>query len=267
MITVIGILLGSIVVVSSFYFEDGNPIWILSGTAILVVVGGSIIATIAGSNNKDLKKIPSLFKIAFSDLNYNNQKIIDQIVYLSSKARKDGALSLESELDKIEEPFLKKLIQYVIDGVEKETYEKLCETELNFLTDRHETYIDVFQRTAGFSPTMGVLGTIIALITTLANTSDEPSTLIQRIAFAFITTFWGIFMANFVWIPIADKLRNRHNAEIQVFQMMIDGVYGIVSGEVPSVIKARLAGFFPTNDQHKILNERVKFSTLKKGDS
>jgi len=262
--TLFGILFGTIIVISLFYFEDGNPIWIVSWSAILIVVGGAIIATIAGSNFNDLKKIPKLIKIAFSDLEYQNQRIINQIVYLSTKARKDGVLSLESDLENIKEPFLRKLIQYSIDGVEKETYEKLCETELNFLTDRHETYIDVFQRIAGFSPTMGVLGTIIALITTLASSSEDPSILIQRIAFAFITTFWGIFMANFVWIPIADKLRNRHNAEMQVFQMMIDGVYGIVSGEVPSIIKARLAGFFPINNQHKILNERAKFSTLKK---
>lgn len=263
--TIIGIVFGIVVVITSFYFEDGSPYWVLSWTAILVVVGGAMFATFAGSNWKEIKKIPKLIKISFKSVEYDNQRYIDLLVYLATKARKDGLLTLEQDLDKVDNPFLKKIIKYAIDGVDKKTYEKLCQTELNYITDRHDVYIDIFQRLAGFSPTMGVLGTIIALITTLANSADEPSLLIQRIAFAFITTFWGIFMANFVWLPIADKLRNMHNSEIQIYQMMIDGVYGIIVGEVPSVIRARLAGFYPTNDQHKILNERAKFQTLKKG--
>ena len=263
--TLFGILTGTLIIIASFYFENGDPIWIVSFTAILVVIGGSIIATIAGSNLKDIKNIPNIFKIAFSEVNYNYENIINKIVFLSTKARRDGALSLESELDNINEPFFRKLVQYVIDGVDKDNYEKICETELNYISDRHETNIDIFQRIAGFSPTMGVLGTIISLITTLASTSNDPAELIQRIAFAFITTFWGIFMANFVWIPIADKLRNRHNAEIQVYQMMIDGVYGIVSGEVPSVVRVRLTGFYPTGQFELKSPQKNKFSTLKKG--
>ena len=263
--TFVGILIGTIIIIASFYFENGDPKWIVSFTAILVVIGGSSIATIAGSNLNDIKTIPKLFKIAFSELHYDSKRIVDKIVFLSTKARRDGALSLENDLDNINEPFLKRLIQYVIDGVDKDNYEKICETELNYIIERHEKYIDIFQRIAGFSPTMGVLGTIISLITTLASTSTEPADLIQRIAFAFITTFWGIFMANFVWIPIADKLRNRHNAEIQIYQMMVDGVHGIVSGEVPSVIKSRLTGFYPNSEIKKNMDIKYKFSTLKKG--
>lgn len=265
--TLIGIFLGVIIVISAFYFEGGNPYWVISLSAILVVVIGSFLATFAGTNWNEVKKVPKLIKIAFTSKNYDNQKYIDLLVFLATKARKDGVLTLESQLDKIEEPFLRKIVQYSIDGVDRETYERICRAELNYITDRHEVYIDFFQRLAGFSPTMGVLGTIIALITTLATSSEEPNMLIQRIAFAFITTFWGIFMANFFWLPIADKLRNRHNEEMQVFQMMVDAVFGIVVGEVPSVIKSRLAGFYPTKEQYKILNERAKYRALKKGDN
>jgi len=233
--TVISIFLGVVIVFSSFYFEGGSPYWVLSWTATLVVIGGAILATLAGSNLSEIRKLPQLIKVAFTTKRYDYQKQIDLIVFLSTKARKDGVLTLESELDKVKDPLLRKIIQYAIDGVEKETYEKLCETELNYITDRHEVYIDLFQRLAGFSPTMGVLGTIIALITTLANAAEEPNLLIRKIAFAFITTFWGIFMANFFWLPISDKLRSKHNEEMQVLQMMVDGVYGIVVGEVPSV--------------------------------
>ena len=265
--TVISIFLGVVIVFSSFYFEGGSPYWVLSWTATLVVIGGAILATLAGSNLSEIRKLPQLIKVAFTTKRYDYQKQIDLIVFLSTKARKDGVLTLESELDKVKDPLLRKIIQYAIDGVEKETYEKLCETELNYITDRHEVYIDLFQRLAGFSPTMGVLGTIIALITTLANAAEEPNLLIRKIAFAFITTFWGIFMANFFWLPISDKLRSKHNEEMQVFQMMVDGVYGIVVGELPSVIRARLSGFYPTQEQFKILNERAKFKSLKKGEN
>jgi len=264
--TLIGITLGIAIVISAFYFEGGNPYWVVSLSAILIVVVGSFLATLAGTNWGEFKKVPKLLKIAFTTKDYDNQKYIDLLVFLATKARKDGVLTLESDLDKIKEPFLKKIVQYSIDGVDKETYERICRAELNYITDRHEVYIDFFQRLAGFSPTMGVLRTIIALITTLATSAEVPNMLITRIAFAFITTFWGIFMANFFWLPIADKLRNRHIEEMQVFQMMVDGVYGIIVGEVPSVIKSRLAGFYPSNEQYKILNERAKFKGLKKGN-
>lgn len=225
-------------------------------SAILIVVGGSIAATAAGTNGKTLSKLPELIFKAFSGNNFKIEKVQKDIIEIAVKVRRDGILTLEDRIDSIDPPFLRKMLYLVLDGVDKETYVDIAESEITYLTERHEQNIDIFRRIGGFSPTMGVMGTIMALITTLATSSDEPELMIRRIAFAFITTLWGIFMANLVWLPIADKLQNIHNEEVLHNQMIIDGVYGIVSGENPRIVRSRLATALPVSDQQIFIDKR-----------
>jgi chemotaxis protein MotA len=225
-------------------------------SAILVVVGGSIAATAAGTNGKTLSRLPELTIKAFSGNNFDIDKIQKDIIEIAIKVRRDGILTLEDRIESIEPPFLRKMLYLVLDGVDKETYLNIAESELAYLTERHEQNIDIFRRIGGFSPTMGVMGTIMALITTLATSSDEPEQMIRRIAFAFITTLWGIFTANLIWLPLADKLQNLHNEEMLHSQMIIDGVYGIVGGENPRIVRSRLASALPVSDQQIFIDKR-----------
>lgn len=254
--TLVSILIGILIVVLSFIFEGGDIIWITMPSAILVVVGGSIAATAAGTNGPVLKRIPSLVFRAYTGNSIEIEKVQKTIIQLAIKIRRDGVLSVEDKIERIEPAFLKKMLLLVLDGIDKETYQNIAESELSYITERHEENIDIFRRLGGFSPTMGVLGTIMALITALATSSDDPAGMIRRIAFAFITTLWGIFMANLVWIPIADKLQNLHNEEMVHNQMIIDGVYGIVAGENPRIIRSRIASALPVKQQQNFINKR-----------
>ena len=153
---------------------------------------------------------------------------------------------------------MRKLFQVAIDGADPDTIQKVSESEIEYITERHLANINLFNKLGGFSPTMGIIGTVMGLISTLASAGSEPKVLIHHIASAFIATMWGIFMANIVWLPIADKLRNLHTEEIQMLQVMVDGVYSVQLGETPSVIRAKLVGAFPLSQQPRILEEHKK---------
>lgn len=254
--TIIGIILGIAIVILSFSMEGGELGWIAIPSAILLVVIGTLVVTLAGTNLTRILILPHLVAKAIKGNRFDHEVMIRDIVHYAVKAKRDGLLSLEKEVDNIESQFLKKIMFLCIDGIDKETYDHICESELLHLSERHEQNVDIFQRMAGFSPTMGVLGTIMALITTLANAGDDPDQMIRRIAFAFITTLWGIFMANMVWHPIADKLRNMHVEEMQTYKMMVDGVYGIICGENPRIVRSRLAAFLTLEQQERFIDTR-----------
>lgn len=259
MSTLIAILIGILLVILSFIYEGGEILWIIMPSAIIVVVGGSIAATAAGTNGKTISRLPELMSKAFRGNDFDMDKVQETIVEVAIKVRRDGILTLENRIESIEPAFLRKMLYLVLDGVDKETYLNISEAELSYLTERHEQNIDIFRRIGGFSPTMGVMGTIMALITTLATSSDEPEQMIRRIAFAFITTLWGIFTANLIWLPIADKLQNLHNEEVLHNQMILDGVYGIVAGENPRIVRSRLAAALPVEDQQIFIDKRKYF--------
>jgi chemotaxis protein MotA len=105
----------------------------------------------------------------------------------------------------------------------------------------------------GYSPTMGIIGTVMGLIATLASAGDDADILIRHIAGAFVATLWGVFMANIVWLPIADKLKHIHNEEYLFMDMIVEGVLAIQAGEIPSVIRARLNSMLPAGEQELVL--------------
>ena len=125
----------------------------------------------------------------------------------------------------------------------------LAETEVNYVGERHSRAAAIFQKMGGYSPTMGIIGTVMGLIATLASAGEDANILIRHIASAFIATLWGVFMANIVWLPIADKLKHIHDEEYLFMDMIVEGVLSIQAGEVPSVIKAKLNSMLPAAQQ------------------
>ena len=117
---------------------------------------------------------------------------------------------------------------------------------------RHNTFISMFNKMGGYAPTMGIIGTVMGLIMTLANAGKDPNTLIHSIASAFIATLWGIFSANLLWLPIADKLKQCHLEEKYMMEVSLEGVMAIQSGEIPSIVKSRLMSLLPQKEQEPI---------------
>jgi chemotaxis protein MotA len=231
---------------------------LIQGPPLLIVFGGTIAAGWAGSSTEAILRMPKLMQVAFLPKRFDLDKLIMQIVEFSAIARRHGVLAIEPMLDKVAHPFLRKLFQIAIDGAEPDTIQRVAQTEIEYITERHQANINLFLKLGGFSPTMGIIGTVMGLISCLASAGSEPNVLIHHIATAFIATMWGIFMANIVWLPIGDKLRTLHAEEMSMLQVMVDGVYSVQLGETPSVIRAKLVGAFPLSEQAKILEEHQK---------
>ncbi|MGB9913072.1 MAG: motility protein A, partial [Candidatus Kapaibacteriota bacterium] len=126
----------------------------------------------------------------------------------------------------------------------------------NYMNERHNINITLFQKLGGYSPTMGIIGTVMGLIATLASAGSDPTVLIKHIATAFIATMWGIILANLLWLPIGDKLRVLNLEEIELMQMILDGTLAIQLGEIPSVVRAKLLASLPLSEQERYLQER-----------
>jgi len=262
--TLIGIILGTLAIFGAFLWEGGQLNALFMLPAMLIVFGGTLAAGIAGSSWEQFKKLPVLTKIAFFPKKYDQSEIINQIYNFAIKSRKEGILSLEEELNKVSHPHLKKFLEICIDGADPEILDNIAQLEISNLNDRHNDNISLFTKMGGYSPTMGIIGTVMGLISTLAAAGSDPNVLIHHIASAFIATMWGIFMANIVWLPIADKLRFLHNQELALINLILDGVRALQLGEIPSVIQARLVSALPIVEQIKILEgKQINYSSAR----
>jgi chemotaxis protein MotA len=257
--TLIGILIGLLAIFGAFLWEGGSFETLFLLPPMLIVIGGTLAAGLAGHSFELMAKIPRLFYISFTFKSTDNKKIIEQVVDYAQIARKNGILSLEKHLDEMKHPYLRKLFKICIDGADPETLERIVETELYHMNERHIKNINLFSKLGGYSPTMGIIGTVMGLISTLAAAGQEPNVLIRHIASAFIATMWGILLANIVWLPVADKLMNIHKEEMRVIKLMLEGVKSVQLGEVPSVIRAKMMTSLPMQEQ-LIIEEKENVS-------
>lgn len=237
-----GLVVGVGAIALAFLMEGGQLGMVFQAPAMLLVLLGTLGAAAITTSFRTVMRIPQYLKLALSAGDQSVQKTVDQIVSMAEQARRDGVLGLEGELRKVEDPFFRKAIGLVIDGTEVTTLRSILETELSYVEERHHEGITLFHKLGGFSPTLGIIGTVLGLIHTLANT-DHAARMAQSIAGAFIATLWGVGMANLFYLPLGDKLKYRHDLEMQRLELIMEGVTAIQSGDNPRVIKARLLSY------------------------
>jgi chemotaxis protein MotA len=244
-----GFILGVLSIFGAFLIEGGSLQKLFLIAPLLVVFGGTFAAVIIGFGLESIGQIIQLIKLAYFPKAYDLQKIIDNFFRLSVKARKEGLLSIEKEVDSFEYAFTQKLVRFAVDGTDKETLENLALLEMKAMQDRHSSRIFIFSKMGGYAPTMGILGTVMALIMTLANAGSDPNLLIKNIASAFIATLWGVLSANLIWLPIGDRLKQCHLEERHMMEVSLEGVLALQSGEIPSILRARLISMLPQREQ------------------
>ena len=186
-------------------------------------------------------------KIAVFPMPFDTSLLVDQLVTYSIRARKEGLLSLESEVKAIDQPQLRRWMQLAIDGTDTESIRTIAEVEMLHMSERHAANAGLFSKMGGYAPTMGIIGTVMGLIMTLASAGEDPNALIHNMASAFIATLWGIFSANIIWLPVSDRLKLCHLEEKQYLEILLEGVLAIQQGEVSNVLRAKLLSSLPGN--------------------
>jgi len=240
-----GFVLGFAAIFGSFVLEGGRIGALILGPAMIIVFGGTVAAAMIGTPMDVLKRFFITLRLSLFPPTYKYKHIINDIVRFSMIARKEGLLVLEKHLGEVTEPFLFKALRYTIDGIDINVLRTVAETESRHVSDRHFKHISLYQRMGGYSPTMGIIGTVMGLIATLANAGEDPTQLIHHIAGAFIATLWGVFTANIIWLPIADKLKSIDEEEQLYRSLITEGIVSIQEGEIPSVIRSKLNSMLP----------------------
>jgi len=239
--TIIGIISGVTLVVLTIIMGGSAAIFI-HVPSMMVVFGGATAATLISFQLKEVLGVINVVRKAFFSEKTDNVALINQIVELSKKARKEGLLAIDKEVSQIDDPFLRSGMEMVVDGTEPELIRSIMETELSYLMERHKRGQEIFSAYGEYAPAFGMIGTLIGLIGMLQNLND-PSQIGGGMAVALITTFYGALAANLVFIPLAGKLKNRSEEEVLIKEMIIEGVLSIQFGEHPNTIQRKLMNF------------------------
>ncbi len=240
--TLAGLIVGVGAILISFLMEGGSLNSIFQIPAIMIVIFGTLGAGMITTSIKTVVAIPTYLRIAFFGKSIDAIATIDQVVWMAEKARRDGILGLEKHVNDASIPFFRKALQLLVDGTEVTALRDILETEISYVEERHRQGIELFKKLGGFSPTLGIIGTVLGLIHTLSNTTDT-SRMATGIASAFIATLWGVCMANLFYLPVGDKLRHRHIDEMTNLDLILEGVVAIQSGENPRMIRTKLMSF------------------------
>ncbi|MCX6345518.1 MAG: flagellar motor protein [Armatimonadetes bacterium] len=242
--TVLGLLLAWGALFLSLGLEGGTINDLINAPAFVLVVFGTIGATVVGSSMKTLLSLSSIFRNALINKDIDAQDVIEKVVGYARVARRDGVLALEVTAAKIENLFLRKGLELVVDGTPSVMVREILETEIVAMQERHKIGETVFTTLGGFSPTLGIIGTVMGLISMLSKLS-EPGKMGHAIAAAFIATLYGVAFANLIYLPIAGKLKSKTAEEVIIYEMIIEGVMSIQAGDSPRIVETRMMAYLP----------------------
>ena len=221
--------------------DGGSPVAFLNPSAILLIFGATFGATIASTSIKQFTKIPKLLGMSMKPRVSDMSTIRAMLIKFAERARREGLLSLEGDVESIDDPFIRHGLQMVIDGLEPDTVEEILEIEIESMQARHAKGIDMFAKMGGYSPTFGVLGTVMGLVTVLANMAADPGGIAESIATAFIATLFGVGAANILWLPVSANLKTKDAAEAQERHLALAAVLSIQAGDNPRIVAQKLS--------------------------
>ena len=244
--SVIGFISGIVIIFFSILlsadFIIGDAGEFVNWPSVLIVFGGTIASAFIGFSIEKLMSGFKAFKVIFKPPMVNPSGAIDQIVSLANTARKEGVLALEESTQNMDDEFLVKGINLIVDGTDPDLVKGIMETELAYIEERHGQVAGFWDFIASVSPAYGMLGTLIGLILMLLKL-DDPAALGPAMAIALVTTFYGSFIANFIGTPVANKLRSISNDEVLLKTVLIEGMLSIQAGENPRIIEEKLKSF------------------------
>jgi chemotaxis protein MotA len=224
---------------------EGTPVsHILLPAPLVLVFVGSLGVGMASGMLRDATGMIAQIKRAFLARPGKPADLVDALVRLAEKARREGLLALEDAMQDLEEPFLRRGLQLAIDGMDSEELREILESEIDAKRKADRAGAKIFTDMGGYAPTIGIIGTVIGLVHVLANLS-EPAALGELIAAAFVATLWGILSANVLWLPISNRLKRLSDVECAQMELVIAGVMNIQSGANPRLVAQKLRSLLP----------------------
>ena len=254
--TLIGIFSGIALIVIAIV-RGTSPVTFVDVNSIIIVFGGTAAATFTNFPIKDVFSVFGIVKKAFFNSAPVFQKKLERLIELAMKARREGILALESELESEEEEFLVKGIQLAVDGTEPEMIKAILSAEVFNIEERHSLGASIFKAMGAYAPALGMIGTLIGLIQMLS-TLEDPSQIGSGMAVALVTTFYGAMLANLIFLPIAGKLETLSNQELLQMAMILEGILSIQQGDNPRMIQEKLIAFIPPKFRDNILNSSLR---------
>ncbi|ARO88017.1 flagellar motor protein [Nitrosospira lacus] len=240
--SIIGVVIALIAVFGGQALEGGHPGSLIQLTAFTVVLGGTLGAVLLQSPVRQFLLGMKMSRWVFVPPLLDAAALVEHIAAWSTTARKEGLLALDPHIAGIDDPFVKKGLQLVVDGTEPRELKRVLEVEIETFDDLHRQGARVWEAAGGYAPTIGILGAVMGLIQVMENLAD-PAHLGAGIAVAFVATIYGVGLANLAFLPIANKLKSLIARQVLMREMLVDGLVGIANGENPRLISGRLKGY------------------------
>ena len=259
--TLIGLLAGIGIIILGIISAGGQIAWFWNFNSILIVLGGTFAATMVNLPLKAVTNVFNILKNVFRAEDYNYTGIIEEVVKKATKARKDGLLALEADLSTMEDGFFKNGIELAINERDAKRLRTFLNLEMNNIQSRHIAGQELFLYMASYAPAFGMLGTVLGLIIMMMNftsgggdldlgadysVAERFSELLRGMGLALITTFYGVFMANMIFLPIGGKLKRRSENEMMLKNIVVEGIISIHAREHPILIREKLMTFVPS---------------------
>ena len=252
-----GVILGLGGILGGLLLEGGRISQVLQPTAAMIVFGGTAGAVlIQFPLPVVVSAVQRLVQVFFQPKHYPGE-MVQELVRYANRARREGIVSLDEELETVKDPFLKKSLMLAVDGTESQELRTMMELELDNQAEYEEKIPQVFESAGGFSPTIGIIGAVLGLIQVMQHL-DKIDEVGRGIAVAFVATIYGVGAANLFLLPAAGKLRIRIREEQVLREMTLEGVISILEGMNPRMLEAKLSGFVSEAKPQAVPKARAK---------
>ncbi len=248
--TLIGLLFGFGIITGSIVMGGGAMAFVHI-PSMCIVIGGMLCSVLIHFSMNQFLSIFSIIKKTLLVKIMSPSEIIQQMVNFAAVSRRDGALALEEQIRKVDNKFIEKGLQMLVDGQEEDVVREMMSLEIMYIQERHGLSKKILEFMGASAPAFGMIGTLIGLVQMLQNLSD-PAGLGKGMAVALITTFYGAFLANVAFIPLAGKLGIYSKAEILSMEMTVEGICSISKGDNPTVVREKMQSFISPNKREDI---------------
>lgn len=248
LIAILGLLIGMGAIVVGNVVEGGNTAHLIQAAAFMIVFGGTAGATMLSFPLKDLANAFTSVLMVFSKRDPDPHRIIEDSVNILIQARRMGLIALQPQIMEIDNDFLRKGLNLVVDGMPPKMIRDILEQEISTFERKMRRTARVFETAGGYAPTIGILGAVLGLIQVMSNVAD-PSKIGSGISVAFVATIYGVGSANLILLPLSRRIVSRMNEDIYMMDLIVEGVLGVESGINPYFLRSKLNSFLENRDK------------------